>query len=201
MNNQNLLVVFARNPVLGKVKTRLAAEIGDHQALLVYLQLLEHTHKVADEVAADVQVHYTDSIDEFGLLDYFKFKKMLQQGEHLGARMYNAIEGGLDAGYSKVVLIGSDCIELTAEIVEDAFIKLDSHDCVLGPANDGGYYLIGLKIARDFLFEDKPWGTADVLLDTIIDLQNAQMSFSLLPTLNDVDTKKDLDQMRDLIVE
>lgn len=201
MNNQNLLVVFARNPVLGKVKTRLAAEIGDHQALLVYLQLLEHTHKVADEVAADVQVHYTDSIDEFGLLDYFKFKKMLQQGEHLGARMYNAIEGGLDAGYSKVVLIGSDCIELTAEIVEDAFTVLDSHDCVLGPANDGGYYLIGLKIARDFLFEDKPWGTADVLLDTIIDLQNAQMSFSLLPTLNDVDTKKDLDQMRDLIVE
>lgn len=201
MNNKHLLVIFARNPVLGKVKTRLAAEIGEQQALEIYLRLLEHTHKVADLTNADVEVHYTESIDEFGLLDYFKFKKALQKGENLGLRMHHAISGGLATGYQKVVLIGSDCIELTSEIVDDAFTQLDSHDCVLGPANDGGYYLIGLKIARDFLFEDKPWGTADVLLDTIIDLQNAQMSFSLLPTLNDVDTKKDLDQVRDLIVE
>lgn len=201
MNSENLLVIFARNPVLGKVKTRLAAEIGEQQALEIYLRLLEHTHKVAEEAAGDVHIYYTDSIDEFGLLDYFKFKKRLQAGEDLGVRMFTAIETGLKEGYRKVAVIGSDCIELTTDIIDEAFAELDTHDCVLGPANDGGYYLIGLKVARDFLFEDKPWGTADVLLDTIIDLQNAQMSFSLLPTLNDVDTKKDLDQMRDLIVE
>lgn len=201
MNRENLLIIFARNPVLGKVKTRLAREIGDERALEVYLKLLEHTHKVADEADCEKRVYYTESLDEFGLLDYFKFDKRLQEGENLGERMHNAMKSGFDEGYKNVVIIGSDCIELNAAKIDDAFEALSIVECVLGPASDGGYYLIGLRHMRDFLFQDKSWSSSDVLLDTLLDLQNARMSYQLLPTLNDIDTKRDLDQMRDLMVE
>ncbi len=201
MNKENLVIIFARNPVLGKVKTKLAREIGDEGALQVYLKLLEHTHKVADEVAADKQVYYTDSLDEFGLLDYFKFTKKLQDGEDLGERMHNAMKSGFDDGYRRVLIIGSDCMELSAEVIEEAFVSLTSSDCVMGPATDGGYYLIGLRVMQDFLFQDKPWGSSDVLLDTLLDLQNAGMSYHLLPTLNDIDSKKDLDRLPNLMAE
>lgn len=201
MEKENLLIIFARNPILGKVKTRLAREIGAEQALQVYLRLLEHTHKVADEARCTKHVYYTDSLDEFGLLDYFKFKKQLQQGEDLGERMHNAMKDGFDAGYRRVVIIGSDCIELDSALIDQAFERLQSHDCVLGPASDGGYYLIGLNYLHDFLFQDKKWSGPDVLLDTLLDLQNAQITYDLLPTLNDIDTKSDLDQVRGLIAE
>lgn len=201
MNPENLLIIFARNPVLGKVKTRLAREIGDERALEVYLKLLEHTHKVADESNCEKQVYYTESLDDFGLLDYFKFNKRLQEGEDLGERMHNALKSGFDEGYKNVVIIGSDCIELNAAMIDEAFEALSNVECVLGPASDGGYYLIGLRHMRDFLFQDKTWSSSDVLLDTLLDLQNARMSYQLLPTLNDIDTKRDLDQMRDLMVE
>lgn len=201
MNKENLLIIFARNPVLGKVKTRLAREVGDEKALQIYLKLLEHTHKVADHVEAQKHVFYTDNIDEFGLLDYFKFQKKIQAGSDLGERMHNAMKSGFDEGYRNVIIIGSDCIELTTEIIEDAFDVLRSNDCVLGPASDGGYYLIGLRVLHDFLFQDKPWSTSDVLLDTLLDLQNAQLSYKLLPTLNDIDTKTDLDLLKDMIAE
>lgn len=201
MNKENLVIIFARNPVLGKVKTKLAREIGDEGALQVYLKLLEHTHKVADEVTADKQVYYTDSLDEFGLLDYFKFTKKLQDGEDLGERMHNAMKSGFDEGYRRIIIIGSDCMELSPEVIEDAFVALTSNDCVMGPATDGGYYLIGLRIMQDFLFQDKPWGSSDVLLDTLLDLQNAGMNYYLLPTLNDIDSKKDLDRLPNLMAE
>lgn len=201
MNKENLLIIFARNPVLGKVKTRLAEEVGDEKALQIYLKLLEHTHKVADNVAAQKHVFYTENIDEFGLLDYFKFQKKLQEGSDLGERMHNAMKSGFDEGYRNVIIIGSDCIELSTEVINEAFEALRTNDCVLGPASDGGYYLIGLRVLQDFLFQDKSWSTSDVLLDTLLDLQNAQLSYKLLPTLNDIDTKTDLDLLRDLIAE
>lgn len=201
MNKENLLIIFARNPVLGKVKTRLAREVGDEKALQIYLKLLEHTHKVADHVEAQKHVFYTENVDEFGLLDYFKFQKKIQEGSDLGERMHNAMKSGFDEGYRNVIIIGSDCIELSTEVINEAFEALRTNDCVLGPASDGGYYLIGLRVLQDFLFQDKPWSTSDVLLDTLLDLQNAQLSYKLLPTLNDIDTKTDLDLLKDLIAE
>ena len=201
MNKENLLIIFARNPVLGKVKTRLAREIGNERALQIYLKLLEHTHKVAEDADCDKHVYYTENLDEFGLLDYFKYKKKLQEGENLGERMHHAMKNGFDKGYRRVVIIGSDCIELNTELIDRAFEQLTTSDCVLGPASDGGYYLIGLRVMQDFLFQDKTWSGSDVLLDTILDLQNAQMSFELLPTLNDIDTKADLDLLQNLIAE
>lgn len=201
MNKENLLIIFARNPVLGKVKTRLAQEIGDEKALEVYLKLLEHAHKTADHVDASKQVYYTDNLDEFGLLDYFKFEKRLQDGSNLGERMHNAIANGLREGYRNIIIIGSDCIEITPQLIDRAFDELQNHDCVLGPAHDGGYYLIGMKSQLPELFEDKKWSSSDVLLDTILDLQRSDKIYYLLPTLSDIDTKADLDQVSDLFEE
>lgn len=198
---EDLLIIFARNPVPGKVKTRLAKVVGDDEALRIYLRLLEHTHKVADSVNCTRWIYYTDSIDDFGLLDYFKFEKKLQEGADLGERMKNAFDAGFDAGFSRVVLIGSDCPELTPDIIKEGFGALGTHDCAIGPATDGGYYLIGLNMPLSSLFEHKKWSSEDVLLDTILDLKKEGKSYYMLDTLNDIDTAEDLDNVQDLLAK
>jgi len=121
MEQNNLLLVFAKNPELGKVKTRLAKTVGDKKALEIYLKLLEHTYAVADKTFADKAVFYSDKIEEFDILDYYKFPKFLQKGDNLGERMDRAIGEAFGQSYNKVVIIGSDCYDLTSDIVEDAF--------------------------------------------------------------------------------
>lgn len=198
IDEEDLLLIFARNPVPGKVKTRLARAIGADKALKVYLRLLEHSHKIADELECSKRVCYTESIDEFGLLDYFKFEKQLQEGDDLGDRMLNAFNTAFEDGFRRVVLIGSDCIELNSDILRDAFEGLITHDCVLGPATDGGYYLVGLNTMITPLFENKKWSTPDVLLDTLLDLQKADKSYVMLPTLSDIDTPEDFEKVQGL---
>jgi uncharacterized protein len=200
MSKDKLLIIFARNPALGRVKTRLAKEIGDEKALQVYLKLLEHTHKVADEADCTKHIYYTDNLDEFGLLDYFKFKKFLQHGNDLGDRMMNAVINGMKDGFGRIVIIGSDCIEISSQVIEEAFTALEEKDCVLGPASDGGYYLIGMKEIHESIFTDKKWSSEDVFLDTMLDMQANNLSYHVLKTLNDIDTKEDLDQVPNFTV-
>jgi len=196
MNHDSLLMIFAKNPELGKVKTRLAKTIGNEKALMIYVKLLEHTHAVADRVFADKAVFYSDKVQEFDILDYYKFPKFLQKGKDLGERMERAFGQAFAQDYDKVVIIGSDCYEITTEIVEDALTALDDHNVVLGPALDGGYYLLGMDRHYPHLFKDKAWSTPDVLLDTILDIKKLKLSYSLLPTLSDVDEEKDLGLLR-----
>lgn len=200
MNHDNLLMIFARNPEIGKVKTRLAKTIGDEKALMIYLKLLEHTHAIADKVFADKAIFYASRVQDFDLLDYYKYPKFLQKGDSLGERMDRAFGQAFGQHYEKVVIIGSDCYELTTDMIEDAFAALDQHNVVLGPALDGGYYLLGMDRHYPHLFKDKKWSTADVLLDTILDLKKLKLSYQLLPTLNDVDEEKDLGELRKLLV-
>ncbi|MGB6035465.1 MAG: TIGR04282 family arsenosugar biosynthesis glycosyltransferase [Cryomorphaceae bacterium] len=201
MVQNNLLLVFAKNPELGKVKTRLAKTVGDKKALEIYLKLLEHTYAVADKTFADKAIFYSDKIEEFDILDYYKFPKFLQKGNDLGERMDRAIGEAFGQSYNKVVIIGSDCYDLTAEIVEDAFKLLDDHNVVIGPAFDGGYYLLGMDRHYSHLFRDKKWSTPDVLLDTILDTKKLKLSYALLPTLTDVDEEKDLGALKDVIAK
>lgn len=200
MNHDSLLMIFAKNPEIGKVKTRLAKTIGDEKALMVYLKLLEHTHAVANPVFSDKAIFYSARVQEFDILDYYKFPKFLQKGDSLGERMERAFGQAFAQHYEKVVIIGSDCYELTTEIIEDAFAALDNHNVVLGPAHDGGYYLLGMDRHYPHLFKDKVWSTSDVLLDTILDLKKLKLSYQMLPTLNDVDEEKDLGELRKLLV-
>ncbi len=196
MNHDSLLMIFAKNPELGKVKTRLAKTIGNEKALMIYLKLLEHTHAVADKVFADKAIFYSNKVQDFDILDYYKFPKFLQKGKDLGERMERAFGQAFAQNYDKVVIIGSDCIEINSAIIEDAFTALNDNNVVIGPAEDGGYYLLGMDRHYPHLFKNKIWSTPDVFLDTLLDLKKLKLSYSLLPTLSDVDEEKDLGILR-----
>ncbi|NRA92211.1 MAG: glycosyltransferase [Psychroserpens sp.] len=190
------LIIFTRNPELGKCKTRLAKTIGDQAALDIYKFLLSHTSKVATNVDADRFVFYTECIESEDSWSSEYFQKELQQGVDLGERMLNAFQYILEKGYKKVVIIGSDLLEITSEIIEEAYYKLDSNDIVIGPALDGGYYLLGMKELISEIFSNKEWGTSSVYEHTINNLQKHKVS--VLKELNDIDTFDDLKQYEQL---
>lgn len=188
--NKSLILIFTRNPELGKVKTRLAASIGDQNALEIYVQLLEHTKKVALETPYDKQVLYSEAINPNDMWEAASFQKKLQVGEDLGDRMYNAFQGGFNAGYEKIIIIGSDLIALESSDISTAISKLDDNDIVIGPAEDGGYYLLGMKKVPENIFSNKEWGTDTVLADTLLDISN--LKYHLLKEKNDIDTYEDI---------
>lgn len=200
MNHDSLLMIFAKNPELGKVKTRLAKSIGDKKALMIYLKLLEHTHSIADSVFADKAIFYNEKVQDFDILDYYKFPKFLQKGNDLGDKMERAFGQAFGQHYEKVIIIGSDCFELSTEIIEDAFTALDDHNVVIGPAKDGGYYLIGMDRHYPHLFKNKIWSTENVFLDTLLDVKKLKLGYNILPTLSDVDEEKDLGELRKHLV-
>jgi rSAM/selenodomain-associated transferase 1 len=188
--SQRRLVIFIKNPVYGRVKTRLAADLGNEQALSIYRQLLAHTRTQALACAAERLLFYSDTIDEPDEWPVAFFSKHLQQGSDLGARMAHALGQAL-AGGERAVLIGSDIPGLTAGILTQAFDLLDTHDFVLGPAADGGYYLIGMRQPAAAVFENITWSTPTVLQATLERIQALGGSCGLLPTLSDIDTAAD----------
>jgi rSAM/selenodomain-associated transferase 1 len=188
--NKNLILIFTRNPELGKVKTRLAASIGEQNALEIYVQLLEHTKIVALETPYDKQVLYSVEINHDDMWEAKLFQKKLQVGDDLGQRMFNAFQSGFEAGYEKIVIIGSDLIALESADIDKAINKLDDNDIVIGPAEDGGYYLLGMKSVPTNIFSNKEWGTDTVLKDTLLDI--ASLKYHLLEEKNDIDTYDDI---------
>lgn len=188
--SKKALIIFTRNPELGKCKTRLAKTIGDEGALEIYKYLLQHTATISKDIKADRYVFYSETINKEDLWDTGIFRKKLQKGEDLGARMQNAFAELLELGYEKVAIIGSDLLDLDAKDVNQAFEQLDHHDVILGPAQDGGYYLLGMKHLYPKLFSNKHWGSSTVFTDTIQDLQNVDVH--LLKELNDIDTFEDI---------
>ncbi|UTD15553.1 glycosyltransferase [Tenacibaculum mesophilum] len=188
--SRNLLLIFTRNPELGKVKTRLAKTIGDEAALDIYKFLLEHTKQVTQNLTCDKAVYYSVKIRKNDIWDAPVYQKHQQEGSDLGVRMLNAFQQAFSTGYEKVVIIGSDLPDLTSEHINEAFEKLNSNDVVMGPAEDGGYYLLGMKKLHANIFQNKDWGTSTVRKDTLNDLQNE--SVHLLKALNDVDVFDDI---------
>lgn len=188
--NENLILIFTRNPELGKVKTRLATSIGEENALEIYKHLLEHTKKVTLETNFDKRVLYSEEINTNDIWNNHLFQKKLQFGKDLGVRMYNAFKEGFDDGYKKIVIIGSDLIELESNDIKEAIKKLVNNDIVIGPAQDGGYYLLGMKQIPENIFRNKEWGTNTVLKETLKDVQN--LKHYLLQEKNDIDTLEDI---------
>lgn len=189
-DHENLLLIFTRNPELGKCKTRLAASVGDETALAIYIFLLEHTVSVTRELNVTKEVYYSDAIGEDDLWHPAIFHKKIQLGADLGERMSNAFKAGFKAGYKKIIIIGSDLYDLSSEDLEEAFKMLQANDFVLGPASDGGYYLLGMTHFIPDIFNNKDWGTSRVLEDTLADLKNKKVYF--LETKNDVDVLEDI---------
>ncbi|MEM9361731.1 MAG: TIGR04282 family arsenosugar biosynthesis glycosyltransferase [Bacteroidota bacterium] len=190
----DLLLVFTRNPELGKCKTRLAAKIGDSAALDVYKFLLNHTVEFTKDLNASRFVYYSENIWENDIWDNTRYGKRIQEGENLGKRMENAFAHGFDSGFKKIIIIGSDMFNLAQSDLEEAFSQLDDHDYVIGPAEDGGYYLLGMKAMNPALFQDKAWGTESVLSNTLKDLEKE--SVFLLPEKNDIDYYEDIKDIK-----
>ncbi|MCF8258140.1 MAG: TIGR04282 family arsenosugar biosynthesis glycosyltransferase [Flavobacteriales bacterium] len=186
------LIIFIKNPVLGRVKTRLAATIGDGPALEVYHRLLAITRSAALGAACTRHLYYSDSVELEDDWNPDAFHKHVQQGNDLGERMMNAFAGVFAQGAAKAVIIGSDCPEIFSAIIDDAFVALDDHDVAVGPAKDGGYYLLGMRALHPEFFRNKHWSTGLVLSDTIADASKSQLRVSTLPMLSDLDDEADL---------
>ena len=188
----NLLLIFYKNPELGKVKTRLAATIGNEKALAVYLKLAEHTKNITEGLEADKVVFYSHAVEIKDQWPDEVYQKHAQSGADLGERMLNAFQYGFNNGYTNICIIGTDCLELNRTIIETAFHALEQHDVVLGPAKDGGYYLLGMKKMHADFFINKNWSTQTVMHDTLLNVLQQQASVYLLPLLSDVDVEEDL---------
>jgi rSAM/selenodomain-associated transferase 1 len=190
MKQKQLLIVFAKNIVLGKVKTRLAKTQGDTFAFNVYSRLVEITERESLEVEnTDVHVYFSDVVVNG---KWPNQRKSVQHGESLGDRMKHAFEQGFEDGYERIIGVGADLPDLSAEVMEEGLSALKISDTVFGPSEDGGYYLIGMRKMIPQIFENKPWSTDSLLDLTIEELQSLDYSTSQLRTLNDVDTIEDL---------
>ncbi|MDX1328968.1 MAG: TIGR04282 family arsenosugar biosynthesis glycosyltransferase [Arenibacter sp.] len=187
---KNLLLIFTRNPVLGKCKTRLAASIGNEAALNIYKFLLLHTQKITTDLEVDKWVCYSDYINEDDLWNPNTYLKKVQRGTDLGERMGNAFDDGFKEGYQNIIVIGSDMYDLNESELKAAFEALDSNDYVVGPALDGGYYLLGMKTPTPELFKNKSWGTDTVLKNTLAHLKDEE--YFLLSPKNDIDYYEDI---------
>ncbi|MFY0599710.1 MAG: TIGR04282 family arsenosugar biosynthesis glycosyltransferase [Cyclobacteriaceae bacterium] len=190
--SKNLLIVFVKNLIPGTVKTRLAADIGIDGALDVYQFLVENTFEETKDVNADKVVYYSEYVEIEDVFDTEKYKMLTQQGNDLGERMLNAFKKSFASGYEKVVIIGSDCFELQTDHVEEAFDQLVNHEVVIGPAKDGGYYLLGMNSLHSELFNDKTYSHENVLPELLESVGSLNLSFFLLQELNDIDTLDDL---------
>lgn len=185
---KHLLIIFVKNLIEGQVKTRLAKTIGNHAALQVYKSLL-HTTELASNGTHDTWVFYSKEIDKN---QWPKAKKFLQQGQDLGAKMKHAFNEGFAAGYSSIILIGSDLPDMSSAVIEKGFAQLKQSSISFGPATDGGYYLIGLTKMIPQIFENKLWSQSNLLDLTLQELHSLGNRATLLDSYNDVDTIEDL---------
>ncbi len=195
---KSALIIFVRNPVEGQTKTRIGKEKGHEFALEIYTKLLQHTHAITSNLPVDVFVFYADFVNDNDLWNWYPYYKQLQTGQDLGERMHNAFATVFSRGYEQVVIIGSDCYELSSQIILQAFEQLKAYDTVLGPSKDGGYYLLGMNRLMPSIFANKNWSTDTVASDTIAAVKALQLTLFALPILSDVDTAQDCERYPDL---
>jgi rSAM/selenodomain-associated transferase 1 len=186
---KELIIVFVKNIKLGKVKTRLAKTIGDQGAFEVYSELVKVTELATENILSDKRIYFSDAVIDTKWKGVYK---AIQHGQNLGERMKNAFKKGFEDGYERIVLIGSDLPEISSEHLEKGLKALQENEVVFGPAVDGGYYLVGLKKSHPCIFDNKPWSEPNLLNVTLIELNQKNISYTLLDPLNDIDTFEDL---------
>jgi rSAM/selenodomain-associated transferase 1 len=194
------ILVFARYPEAGRCKTRLAAGLGEAGALAVYRALLGHTLDVVRGCPArkvlwvDPPERARNAADWAPGMDLY----LPQSQGDLGDRLAAATRARFESGARKVLLIGCDCPQISKDSLISSLAALDDVDVVLGPTDDGGYYLLGLKGWHPFLFQNIPWSTAEVLEKTLNILKNHSLSYFLRDSYLDVDTLDDYHRVRHL---
>lgn len=190
---ESALILFLKYPEKGKVKTRLSKDIGEEKAVAIYKRLVSHTLKVAYEIfdSLDVLIFYTGGKSNSEWNQYAR-DVFIQEGNDLGERMLNAFLKVEELGYKKRVVIGSDCPGLQSRMILETLEGLDYSELVIGPAEDGGYYLMGMCKTHASLFQDIEWSTAHVLSDTLHIANRLGLGIEFLETLNDIDVQADL---------
>ncbi|MZG52906.1 MAG: glycosyltransferase [Nitrospinae bacterium] len=192
-NNENAVILFARDPVLGQVKTRLSSFLDDETILRLYICFVEDSlEKIrrVDNADSFVGVFPENHSGFFNGTVHSGMKVFAQQGHDLGEKMRSAFADRFKEGYSKVVVIGSDSPSLPRTYIDKAFAS--EKDLVLGPSTDGGYYLIAMTGSVFEVFAGVPWGTEKVLEETLKKVKGANISLELLPVWYDVDLPEDL---------
>lgn len=187
----NHLIIFVKNKIPGKTKTRLAAGIGPQKAMEVYELLLQHTHLTTRCLPCKKTVYFSEELEQNGVWNDGNFSLAVQQGKGLGERMQHAFDQQFAQGAERVCIIGSDTFEINPVLIQQAFQILETKDVVMGPANDGGYYLLGMNELQPEFFQNKAWSTESVLPQTLDDVERLQLTYSLLPKLSDIDHKED----------
>ena len=194
--NDAHLLIFARVPALGRVKSRLAAGVGEPAALAIYRELLAVTNAAVVAAGVPATVWLADTAGPTPTAaearEWAAHRTQCQPDGDLGTRMAAAFAVAFAAGAGRVAIIGTDCPGLRDTHLNQAFALLETNDLVLGPATDGGYYLLGLRQPRPELFQDKAWSTDSVLADTLADAGRLGLRVAFLPTLRDVDDAADL---------
>lgn len=202
--SDSVLGVFVKQPVAGRVKTRLAAAIGDERAAEIYAafqhDVLDSVRGLGDRRVLGFAPNDADSREYFTGIGEDAFDLWPQPDVSLGERMAAFFEHEFASGAERVVLIGSDSPNLPGEIIQQAFVALAEKDCVIGPATDGGYYLIGFRSrARSHvqrMFANIKWSTHQVLGQTVERIREANISLSIMPPWYDIDTVEDLAILR-----
>lgn len=195
------LILFTRYPEVGKTKTRLIPHLGAEQAACLQRQLTEHIvteiQQVPVSCSPSLEVHFAGgSHDQMAtwLGDHLCY--LPQTSGDLGKRMSQAFSQGFQDGMKRVVMIGADCPDVTSDLLAQAFQSLESFNVVLGPALDGGYYLIGLseacREAHEGLFQGIDWGTSQVFDQTVAIAHRLNLTLNALTPLSDIDRPEDL---------
>ncbi|GHB53951.1 TIGR04282 family arsenosugar biosynthesis glycosyltransferase [Persicitalea jodogahamensis] len=187
------LIIFVKNPIEGKVKTRIAKTVGHPKAVEIYRELLEYTCRTADLLSADSYaktVYYGDFINHDDLWNGWHKALQPQDGD-LGDRMKQAFREQFAQGADSVVIIGSDCLDLKLRHLETAFQQLQQHDVVIGPSTDGGYYLLGMNRLYEEIFDGMPWSQPHLMEQTEAALMKHKISYDLLEPLTDIDEWED----------
>jgi len=189
---KSVLLLFVKNLEKGKVKTRLAKTVGNEKALNIYKKLIRYTCRQIAPLNADKQVWYAWYLPDVPICkEDATLSGHIQQGNSLGERMSNAFRRVFEQGYQKAVIIGSDCAELETRHLEEAYHALDIYDTVIGPASDGGYYLLGMRHFLPEIFSEVTWSSKKVFDQTIKNIDNSGHSWTRLEMLTDIDNEED----------
>jgi rSAM/selenodomain-associated transferase 1 len=198
--NDECLLFFVKNPKKGKVKSRLAVSIGVDSAVRAYKNMAVQMLSTLKKGTFPFYICFFPRNAQKPIEHWLgkQYRYVPQKGKDLGERMRNGFAEVFSMGYKRVVLIGSDIPDLPIENVEEAFESLKKVDAVIGPAYDGGYYLIGFKDKTYFpqVFEGIAWGTKNVFEETMRKLKRFRRAVYVLPYQRDIDTAEDLRNLK-----
>lgn len=204
----NVLIIFVRLPVPGQVKTRLGKRIGHEAACEFHRCFVEWTLSRTPSPVPGVWRRWICFTPRSALNairtwlpDYPVDHHLPQAPGDLGVRMMAATGAAFHARASKVVVVGTDCPAINQDLIDQAFAELDDHDVAIGPAQDGGYYLLGLRKLSHQIFQQIPWSTDQVLSATRARIAELGLSYFELPMQHDIDRQEDLIQLSEEFLE